>query len=254
MLKKRLITTILVERNQIVRGESFNNWRRIDTVLPIIRVYTKREVDEICIIDVGASKDEYDINYTFIKTIVRESNVPVSYGGGISNIQQMRALFELGVEKVILNSILYEDIELLDKAVNLFGAQAIIVGIDVFLNYDELYVCSYKSNSFIPNIYLKDHLNRILEFSFGEILITSIDNDGRRCGYNLDLYKYVCEHIPTNIPIIASGGAWNNEDFRSIFEICDISAAAASSIYLFTHNTPKTIKRYLSTFNIPVRN
>jgi cyclase len=252
MLKTRIITTVLIEGSQLVKGQEFDNWRKIDTVLPIIKLYNLREVDEILICDIGASKGTYEINYEFIKNIVRNSFIPVSYAGGVYSINQMKSLLEIGVEKIVLNSVLYKNIDLLNQARKLFGAQAIILGIDVVWNEND-YFCSYKSNTEFPKINIGDHLKTIQEYEFGELLITSVNHDGTRKGYDIDLYTKISDCMPVKTPLIVSGGAGKLEDFAQVSEMINPSAMAASSVYLFTEITPLAVKKYLRSLGINTR-
>jgi imidazole glycerol-phosphate synthase subunit HisF len=253
MLKKRLINSIVFYENQVVRGEMFNNWRRIDTVLPIVRVYNLREVDEIALFDIGASRNEYQINYKYIESLVKESTVPVSYGGGINSADQIRKLLELGVEKVVLNSVLYSDITILKECVLRFGAQAITVAIDV-MKVDSEYYCFSNSGTNNTKILLNDWLQYLQQSDYGEILITSINKDGTRTGYDIELYSHIDTIYSKNTPLIASGGAWSVDDFINIFQLECVSAAAASSTFLFSQTTPKVIKRILNLAGVQVRN
>jgi len=252
MLKTRVITTVLIEGSQIVKGQKFDNWRRIDTVLPIIKLYNLREVDEILICDIGASKGIYGINYEFIKNIVKNSFIPVTYAGGVNSIGQIKDLLETGVEKVVINSALYEDKSILDQASKLFGAQAIIVGVDV-VKSNLGYFCSYKSNTLMSNISFREHLKAIQEYEFGELLITSVDKDGTRSGYDVDLYSEVSAIISAKIPLIVSGGAGNLDDFTKIMDLINPSGLAAGSIYMFTEITPLGVKKYLRALGFKTR-
>ena len=252
MLKTRVITTVLIEGSQLVKGQKFDNWRRIDTVLPIIKLYNLREVDEIIICDIGASKGAYGINYDFIKNIVKNSFIPVSYAGGVYSINQIKALLEIGVEKIVLNSVLYDNIDILIQARKLFGAQAIIVGIDVAKTEND-YFCSCKSNTEFPIINIRTHLKTIQEYEFGELLVTSVTNDGTRVGYDIDLYKEISDLIAVKTPLIVSGGAGKLEDFAVVSELINPSAMAAGSIYLFTEITPLAVKKYLRVLGFNTR-
>lgn len=252
MLKKRIITSIVFIESQAVRGEMFNNWRKIDTVLPIVRVYNLREVDEIFLLDIGASKKLYNLNYKYIESLVKESTVPVAYGGGIENVEQIRDLLELGIEKIVLNTVLYSDFSILQESVDRFGAQAITVAIDVMKIGNEYY-CFSHSGTVNTEILLADWLAKLQSNEYGEILITSIISDGSRAGFDLELYLYVGQKYKKNTPLIVAGGAWSIDDFIDVFCLDFVSAASASSTFLFSQTTPKSIKKGLEIKGIPVR-
>jgi cyclase len=134
----------------------------------------------------------------------------------------------------------------------LFGAQAIIVGVDV-VKSNLGYFCSYKSNTLMSNISFREHLKAIQEYEFGELLITSVDKDGTRSGYDVDLYSEVSAIISAKIPLIVSGGAGNLDDFTKIMDLINPSGLAAGSIYMFTEITPLGVKKYLRALGFKTR-
>jgi len=249
MLKTRLIMTLLIQNNQLVKGRRFDKSRVVDTIIPTIKIYSKREVDEIVIYDTEASQRS-SINYNLIKDIAKYVNIPLAYGGGINTLEEIRNIIRSGADKVLLNTALYNNLKLLKDACNEFGNQCILVGIDV-KNFHGEYYCfsdSGKVNTFKK---FEDWVNDILVFSPGEIIITSIDNDGMMNGFDLELYKLLDWRI--NIPIIASGGAGKINDFISVLEIERIDAVAAASVFHFTEITPKLVRAKLKEKGFNVR-
>lgn len=241
--------TLLIQNNQLVKGCKFDKSRVVDTIIPTIKIYSKREVDEIVIYDTEATRRK-TINYSLIKEIAKYINIPLAYGGGINTLEEVRKIIRSGADKVVINTSLYDNLSLLKEACNEFGNQCIVVGIDV-KSFQGEYYCFSDSGKINTFKKLGDWLNEILIFNPGEIILTSIDADGMMNGYDLELYKSLDSNI--TIPMIASGGAGKLNDFVSVLEIEKISAIAAASAFHFTEITPKFIRAHLKKEGFNVR-
>ena len=249
MLKTRLIMTLLIEDNQLVKGLMFDKSRKVDTIIPTLKVYEKREVDELVIYDTKATS-RGEINYSLISEISRYVSIPLAYGGGIKSASDIRKVLMSGADKVVLNSVLYSNPDLIKEAAIEFGAQCVIVGID-YKTIESSHYCYSNSGKIQQRKDFNYWFNLFVNYEPGEIIITSIDNDGMMNGYDLSLYSRL--NSIRNIPIIASGGAGNLDDFVEVLRIPAISAVAASSVFHFTQMTPKIIKKHLLTKGIKVR-
>lgn len=251
MLKARVIPTILWKDIGIVKGVSFNSWRRVGSVLPAIKVYNTRQVDELIIVDITATEQGREPDYEVIDEIADECFVPLTVGGGVRETQHIKRLLRAGADKVALNSSCYVQPELVSKGADLFGAQCIVVSIDAYKHTDGRYEC-YKHSGKVATG--KDPVAWAQEMErrgAGELLITSIVNDGTLSGYDLQLIRSITDTV--KIPVIASGGARNYEDMYQALTAGNASAVAAASIFHFTEQTPLEAKHYLSKKGIRVR-
>lgn len=250
MLKVRVIPTLLYKSVGLVKGIGFNSWRRVDTVLPAIKVYNMREVDELILVDIEATREGKEPDYESIRDFSKECFVPFCVGGGIQNIEHIRQLLRAGADKVSINSAAYENIDLITEGATLFGSQCIVASIDC-RKIDGEYHCYSHSGEKDTGYLLSDWAKKVVEAGAGEILLTSIELDGTMQGYDTEMIRMVTDVV--NVPVIASGGAGNYEHmFQAVIE-GGASAVAAASIYHFTEQTPKEAKEYLGERGIPVR-
>lgn len=250
MLKVRIIPTLLWKNFSLVKGVSFQSWRRVGAVLPAIKVYNSRDVDELYLVDITANQDLYDLDYDSINDFSNYCFVPFSVGGGIKNLDQIKKLLRVGADKISLNSIIYENPSLIDDAAKRFGSQCIVGSIDAQL-VDGKYVCFSHSGTRMTKSEPVTLARELQNRGVGEILITSIDKDGTMEGYDIELVKKISETV--NIPVIASGGAGNYEHMSSAILEGGASAVAAASMFHFTEQTPIEAKAFLQSKGIPVR-
>lgn len=250
MLKVRVIPTLLYKSVGLVKGIGFNSWRRVDTVLPAIKVYNMREVDELILMDIEATKEQKDPDYESVRDFSRECFVPFCVGGGINDIEQIRKLLRAGADKVSINSAAYDNIELIAEGARLFGSQCIVASIDC-RKKDGEYHCFSHNGEKDTGYLLEDWVKKAVKAGAGEILLTSVELDGTMQGYDIDMIKLVSSVV--NVPVIASGGAGNYEHMYQAIIAGGASAVAAASIYHFTEQTPKEAKEYLGERGIPVR-
>lgn len=250
MLKTRVIPTLLWKNIGLVKGISFDSWRIVGTVLPSIKVYNTRLVDELIIVDILATKDGSELDLQALKDFSAECFVPLTVGGGIKNIEDVRNILCAGADKVSVNSALFETPELVTEIATKFGSQCIVASIDV-MKVDDKYECYSHSGTKPTGKEVVQWAKYLESLGAGEILITSIENDGTMNGYDLELIKKVASAV--KIPVIASGGAGNYEDMYKALNEGKASAVAAASIFHFTQQTPLEAKKYLASKNIPIR-
>lgn len=251
MLKVRIIPTLLLKDVGLVKGIGFNSWRRVDTVLPAIKVYNMREVDELILLDITATQDQRDPDYDSIKEFSQECFVPFTVGGGIKTVNHIKELLRSGADKVCINSAAYDDLNLIRDGADMFGSQCIVVSIDAKLHSDGKYYCYSNCGNTCTEKLVEEWAQIVEACGAGEILITSIEKDGTMEGYDLELIKTVTDKV--KIPVIASGGAGSYEDMYSAINYAKANAVAAASIYHFTELTPKEVRNYLNSKNVPVR-
>jgi imidazole glycerol-phosphate synthase subunit HisF len=251
LLKVRVIPTLLWKNVGLVKGIGFDSWRRVGPVLPAIKVYNLRQVDEIILVDITATTEQREPDYAAIADFTAECFVPITIGGGIRSIDHITSLLRAGADKVSLNSVSFDNPDLVRTASRRFGSQCIVASIDVRKRSDGIYEC-YKNSGTLPTgVDVVTWARTMEEHGAGEILLTSIERDGTMEGYDLDLIGLVSGAVA--IPVIASGGAGNYQHMYQAISLGNASAVAAASIFHFTEQTPIEAKKYLALHNIPVR-
>lgn len=251
MLKVRVIPTLLWKNFGLVKGLRFDSWRRVGPVLPAIKVYNSRDVDELILVDIAASQEGDGPDHVSVRDFSEECAVPLTVGGGISSLEQIVALLRAGADKVAINTAAYSNPTLIEAAAYRFGAQCVVASIDARRLEDGRYSCF--SHSATVNTY-RDPVEWVKELAdrgAGEILLTSIDRDGTMLGYDLELVERVVRAV--YLPVIASGGAGNYQHMIDVVKQAGASAVAAASIFHFTEQTPSGAKAAMQAAGIPVR-
>lgn len=231
MLIHRVIPCLLLSNGGLVKTRRFKNGVYVGDPINVIRIFNEKEVDELVLLDIRASLEKKSPNYQLLSEIASECFMPLAYGGGITSIDQIRELFRLGIEKVILNTSLNRNPNFVRDAVAIFGSQAIMASIDVrrrlFGYYEVITLAGTEATGLDP----VEAALRAEDLGVGEILLTSIDAEGSMQGYDIDLLAKVSQAV--NIPVIASGGAGNIKHFRSA--VCQgyASAVSAGSMFVF---------------------
>lgn len=250
MLKTRIIPTILWKQENIVKGIGFDSWRRVGTLLPSVKVYNLRQVDELIILDIDATASNRLPNLSTVSDVTAECFVPLTIGGGIRAESDVQALLRAGADKICLNTASYPDPSLISRIAYSYGSQCVVASIDAKKVGGQYHCFSNngkQDTGKTPSAWAKELEAR----GAGEIIITSIDQDGTMSGYDLGLVQQVADAV--NIPVIASGGAGKYADMYQAVRQAHASAIAASSMFLFTEQTPQEAKSYLSERGIPVR-
>ena len=250
MLKTRVIPTLLWKNESLVKGVGFDSWRRIGTVLPAIKVYNMREVDELILVDIRASLEKREPDYESVKEYSAECFVPLTVGGGVCNIEIIRKLLLSGADKVTINSAAYENPSLITEAAQRYGSQCIVVSIDAKRQNAHSHLCFSHSGTKPTGKSAGEWAKEVEDRGAGEILITSIEDDGAMNGYDEELIQLVANKV--RIPVIASGGAGNLVHFYNALQK-GASAVAAASIFHFTETTPLEVKEYLRQHGVLVR-
>lgn len=251
MLKVRVIPTLLWKNVGLVKGIGFDSWRRVGTVLPAVKVYNTRQIDELIVVDIAATGEGRSLDYEELAEFSSECFVPLTVGGGISDLDQIKEILRAGADKVSINSAAYQDPRLIREAANRFGSQCVVASIDVRRHDDGRCEC-YSHSGTVPTGKTPAVWAATLEeLGAGEILLTSIERDGTMRGYDLELIRQVTAAV--SIPVIASGGAGNYQHLYEAIVEGGASAVAAASIFHFTEQTPMEAKKYLATRGVPVR-
>jgi cyclase len=229
--KLRIIPVLLLKKGRMVKGKQFSDFR--DTGDPIFasRIYNAQYVDELIFLDIDATNEKRETNFSVIEEVSKECFMPLTIGGGVST-------------EAINN------LEFIKQAANIFGSQCIIIGIDVRKENKE-YVIFSNSGKVRTSVSLIEYISKVEEFGAGEIFINSIDNDGMMKGYDNDLINLVMHN--TNLPVIACGGAGNLMHLVDTYNETNVSALAMASIYHFGDNNPVRARSYLKNQDVPIK-
>ncbi|WP_299136298.1 AglZ/HisF2 family acetamidino modification protein [uncultured Tenacibaculum sp.] len=226
----RVIPVLLLKGDGLVKTINFKKPTYIGDPINAVKIFNQKEVDELVLLDIEASTKNYEPRYEWIQDIVSESFMPIGYGGGIKNIEQVKKIFDLGVEKIILNTS-SQDLDLISKAASIYGSQSIVASIDVKKSLLGKKYCYFKGGKDKIKIGAVEWAKKLVESGVGEIIIQSIDLEGTMKGYDIELTREVSEAV--NVPVVASGGAGNINDVEKVLKEGKASAAAAGSIFVY---------------------
>jgi len=229
----RVIPTLLLRENGLVKTEKFKNAKYVGDPRNAVKIFNEKEVDELAILDIDATVKDGEPNYDLLAEIISEAFMPIAYGGAVRTLDQARKLLAMGVEKILLNTAAIEMPELVSQASEHFGAQSVVVVMDISkrgMLKKSNKVC-YRSGSKTLKEDPVTFARRMEELGAGEILLQSIDNEGTGNGYDIELIQCITEAV--NIPVIASGGASCIEDFAQAVFQGGASAVAAGSMFVF---------------------
>ena len=240
----------MLRNNRMVKGRGFDHYR--DTGDPVFaaRVYNSQYVDELIFLDIDASTESRLTNTDVIEMVSKECFMPLTIGGGIKSVDQIKRLLRAGADKVVINTAAAIDLAFIEDAARIFGSQCIVVGIDVKLAEDNYAVYTH-SGRVRTNLDLDTYIRKIEEAGAGEIFINSIDRDGMMQGYDDILIQRVIQN--TSLPVIACGGAGNFMHLVNTIKVTGINALAMASIYHFGDNNPVRARAYLKNHDIPIK-
>ena len=237
----RIIPNLLIKDKFLVKGENFNNHKYIGDIYNAVKIFSEKEAHEIILLDISVRKKKQIFDINLIKKIKNEIFIPLTVGGGINNLDQASELIEQGVEKISLNSVLNENPKVVEKIAKKYGSQSVVANIDV-KKIENAYKVFFNNGKIISNLVLNDYIKSLESLGIGEIVLTSIDYEGKRCGFDIDLYKSI-ENL-TNLPIVANGGGADNSSFTDLFDQTNLSAASAGSLFVFFGNRKAVLLNY----------
>lgn len=251
MLAKRIIPCLDVKNGETVKGVNFENLKYAGDPVELAKKYSDEGADELVFLDITATNEGRKTTLHMVEQVAKQVFIPFTVGGGIKNVEDMRAILLAGADKVAINSQAVKNPELIKESSSYFGSQCIVVAIDGKRTNDDFYVF-INAGQKNTGIKLIDWVKQVQDFGAGEILLTSMDADGTQAGFDLEMTKLVVEN--TNIPVIASGGAGADyQHFVDVFEKAQADAALAASIFHFGTLPVPTLKKELSAQNICVR-
>ncbi|MBU0675975.1 MAG: AglZ/HisF2 family acetamidino modification protein [Proteobacteria bacterium] len=229
-MRPRIIPVLLVQDGGLYKTVNFRNGNYLGDPINAIRLFNEMEVDEIIVLDISATREGRGPDLGFIEDIASEAFMPFCYGGGISNINQVRRIFQVGVEKVAMNRSLLEGNRLIAECADEFGSQSIVGAIDIkttLLGKEKVY--DYIKGKTVQ-VTIEDHINGLENDGAGEIFLNFVDNDGGMKGYNLKLIERISKMI--SLPLIVCGGAGNLVHMHEAIQ-AGADAAAAGSLFVY---------------------
>jgi cyclase len=246
MLRKRVVATLVVQNGIVVQSIGFKKYLPVGRPDIAIEFLDRWGIDEIVLLDISATKSAKGPDYELVKKASLKSHVPLSVGGGITSVDQIKELMHCGADKIVLNQAAINDSDLIEKAAKIFGNQCVVVSIDAISESDGHKVYDYIAAKSLP-LAPSDFAKACENFGAGEILINSVDRDGSYRGYDISLIRSICQNV--TIPVICSGGARNADDFVKVFSETNASAATAANFFHFTehsvHITKSNIKKLI---------
>lgn len=250
MLKKRIITCLDIKDGRTVKGVNFIDIRDAGDPIELAKLYVQQGADELVFLDITATIEKRKTLADLVQKIAREINIPFTVGGGINALEDAQAVIKAGADKVSINSSAVRNPGLISQFAGEFGSQCVVVAIDTKLENDKwtVFVDGGKTPTGIDAL---SWAKEAVRHGAGEILLTSMNNDGTKCGFAIEILNQVSRAV--NIPVIASGGAGTKAHFKEVFQNTKVSGALAASIFHFGEIGVNELKQYLKTENIPVR-
>lgn len=251
MLAKRIIPCLDVKNARVVKGVRFANLTDAGNPVTLAKFYNDEGADELVFLDITASYEKRNTMLDVVQKVSKEVFIPFTVGGGITSIYDMRKTLLAGADKIAINTTAVKNPQLITKAANIFGSQCIVIAIDTKKTNGkwEVYINGGKTPTGKDVILWA---KKVASFGAGEILLTCIDTDGTKQGFNVELTRRVSQAV--SVPVIASGGAGKLEDFVEIFKKGKADGALAASLFHFAKLTIKEVKDYLQKNAVSVRN
>jgi len=229
--RARVIPCLLIRGNGLVKTRKFKDPVYVGDPVNAMRIFSEKEVDEIVLLDIDASREGREPNYELIAEMAGEAFMPAAYGGGIRNLDQVRRLIRAGIEKVVINTAATESTDVIRAAADVFGNQAVVGAVDVKRTILGGYRVVAKSATVEIKAGLEEHVQNLIAAGVGEIFVNSVDRDGMMEGYDLHLIRSVTQIV--NVPVIACGGAGTVDHLSQAVREGGASAVAAGSMFVF---------------------
>lgn len=250
MLSKRIIPCLDVKDGRVVKGTNFLNLRDAGSPVELAERYSNEGADELVFLDITASAEKRKTLVPLVEEVAKAIRIPFTVGGGISELKDIEALLKAGADKVSLNSSIVKNPALITEAARQFGSQAVVAAIDVkkIENIYKIFIKGGREEMPLQGI---EWCETAAVMGAGEILLTSMDRDGTKEGYDIEFLKELSAAV--SVPVIASGGAGKKEDFYDAFSEANVDACLAASLFHFNILPIKELKEFLHKKNIVVR-
>ncbi|MGO4288712.1 imidazole glycerol phosphate synthase subunit HisF [Chitinophaga sp. RAB17] len=250
MLTKRIIPCLDIKDGRTVKGINFENIRDAGDPIELGALYATQGADELVFLDITATNERRKTLAELVTRIARHVNIPFTVGGGISSVEDVNVLLQSGADKISVNTSAFKDPALVDRLAREFGSQCIVLAIDTRFEDGDWYV--YLNGGRVKtDVKAFDWAKEAVNRGAGEILLTSMNNDGTKKGFALDITAQLSQHL--NVPVIASGGAGNMEHFVDVFENAQADAALAASIFHYKEIEIPALKTFLYSKGVNVR-
>lgn len=251
MLAKRIIPCLDVRGGRVVKGVNFVNIRDAGDPVELAAYYSKQGADEIVLLDITATSDARDTVADVVERTAAQVFVPLTVGGGIRTLGDFQRLLRAGADKISVNSAAVKEPDLIARAAERFGSQCVVLAIDARRRPEGWYEVVVAGGRTATGLDAVEWAKRGQALGAGEILLTSMDADGTRAGFDLNMIRAVTQAV--TVPVIASGGCGGLEHFAEVFEETDCDAALAAGLFHFGELTVPQVKEYLGGRSIPVR-
>jgi cyclase len=249
-LKKRIIPCLDIKNGRTVKGINFLDIRDAGDPVELAKKYAADGADELVFLDITATEEKRKTLSELVKKVAAEINIPFTVGGGINSLEDVEVVIKSGADKVSLNSSAVKNPQLISVIANQYGSQCVVVAIDVKFVENEWRVF-VNGGKIETDLLAVDWAKKVAELGAGEILLTSMNNDGTKAGFALDITKQISAAV--SIPVIASGGAGTKEHFNQVFQKTKASGGLAASVFHYNEIPIPELKNYLKIQNIPVR-
>lgn len=250
MLKKRIIPCLDIRDGRTVKGINFEGIRDAGDPIELAKRYVDEGADELVFLDITATNDKRATMCSLVEKIAAEITIPFTVGGGITSLEDARAVILAGADKISINSAAIRRPELIQTIAKQFGKQCVVVAVDIKQIEDTWYVFSHGGTR-QTDLKAIDWCQQVAELGAGEILLTSMNNDGTKAGFSLEITNQIAQLV--TLPVIASGGAGSIEDFNQLFTQTSASAGLAASIFHYREIDIQTLKNELKQSKIPIR-
>lgn len=250
MITKRIIPCLDIKDGRTVKGINFENIKDAGDPVELAIEYAKQGADELVFLDITATNEKRKTLSELVTRIAKHINIPFTVGGGISSVEDVSILLNSGADKISVNTSAVKNPQLIKELANQFGSQCVVLAIDTKFENNDWYV--YLNGGRVKtDLKTIDWAKEAVALGAGEILLTSMNNDGTKDGFAIDITKQISEAV--NVPVIASGGAGNMLHFKEIFENGKADAALAASVFHYKEIAIPQLKTYLKENNIEIR-
>ena len=249
-LAKRIIPCLDVKNTRVVKGTHFRELRDAGDPVELGKIYSDLGADELVFLDITATIEDRKTFCELVESIAKEINIPFTVGGGIKSIEDIRILLNAGADKVSICSAAVRNPNLVSQAAQYFGSQCIVISIDAKRKNNgwNAYIKGGSEATEVDAIALAKKMEQL---GAGELLVNSLDRDGTKSGFDIELLKAICDIV--NIPVIASSGAGNMQDFLDVFQKAKVDAALGATIFHYKEIGLKELKQFLFEHNVPIR-
>ena len=251
MLAKRIIPCLDVRDGKVVKGINFVGIKEVGDPVECAMEYNKQGADEIVFLDITATNEKRKTMDDVVERTAKNVFVPLTVGGGIRGVEDFRRLLLAGADKISVNSAAVKDPQIIERAASKFGSQCVVIAVDAKQRHDMGYTVYLNGGREDTGIDLIDWIRKAESLGAGELLLTSMDADGTKAGFDKDMLNAVLREI--KIPVIASGGCGRLEDFSDVFKNTNVDAALAASVFHYGQLTVGEVKKHLKDNGIAVR-